>query len=114
MATELQAARQLLWMAARAVEVQGDDYAYRYGHMAKVFAADTAVDVCRRSMELFGGAGIMFENEWPMQKYPRDALSFLHSDGTQTAHELSVIDDVRRRDRVGDGEPLDTPGPDDK
>lgn len=99
-ATELQAARQLLWMAARAVEAQGDDYAYQYGHMAKVFAADTAVDVCRRSMELFGGAGIMFETDRPMQKYLRDALSFLHSDGTQTAHRLSAIADIRERDPV--------------
>lgn len=95
MATELQAARQLLWMAARAVEEQGEDYDYQYGHMAKVFAADTAVDVCQRSMELFGGAGIMFETERPMQKYLRDALSFLHSDGTQRAHKLSAIADIR-------------------
>jgi len=98
MATELQAARQLLWMAATAVEAQGDDYAYQYGHMAKVFAADAAVDVCQRSMELFGGAGIMFENERPMQKYLRDALSFLHSDGTQTAHKLSAMADIREHD----------------
>ena len=61
-------------------------------------AADAAVDVCQRSMELFGGAGIMFENERPMQKYLRDALSFLHSDGTQTAHKLSAMADIREHD----------------
>ncbi|MGM0590448.1 MAG: acyl-CoA dehydrogenase family protein [Halobacteriota archaeon] len=102
MAAELQAARMLLWMAATAVEEQGDDYDYQYGHMAKVFAADTAVDVCQRSMEKFGGAGIMFENDRPMQKYMRDAISFLHSDGTQTAHKLSAIHDIIDYDPVED------------
>lgn len=95
MATELQAARSLLWTAARAVERQGDDYDYAYGHMGKVFAARTAVDVCQNALELFGGRGIMFENERPMQKYLRDSLSFLHSDGTEKAHLECVVDELR-------------------
>lgn len=95
MSMELQAARSLLWTAARAVERQGDEYQRAYGHMAKVFAAETAVDVTRRSLEIFGGYGVMFENERPMQKYMRDVLSFLHSDGTQRAHTQSVLDELR-------------------
>ena len=101
MATEIQAARALLWTAARAVENQGEGYQYEYGAMAKVFAADTAFDVAKRALEKFGGAGIMLENEYPAQKYLRDTLSFLHSDGTQTAHKESLITDLKAQYDAG-------------
>ena len=102
MAMELQAARSLLWTAARAVDNQGSDYQYEYGGMAKVFAADTAFDVATRSLEKFGGAGVMLSNDAPMQKYLRDTLSFLHSDGTQTAHTANVIDALKEQYRRGE------------
>jgi acyl-CoA dehydrogenase len=89
METEIQAARSLLWTAARAVDEQGEDYDHEYGHMAKVFAADTAVDVTERALTKFGGSGIMLET--PIQKYHRDALSFQHSDGTQEGHRENIL-----------------------
>lgn len=92
MAGELQAARALLWTAARAAE-ESPAPSYPYDSMAKVIAAETAVDVCQRSLELFGGAGIMLDE--PVQKYFRDAISFLHSDGTQRAHKQKVINEIR-------------------
>jgi acyl-CoA dehydrogenase len=95
MAMELQAARSLLWTAARAVDRQGEDYQYEYGAMGKVYAAEVAFDVAKRALEKFGGAGIMLETEYPMQKYLRDALSYLHSDGTQEAHTDRVADALR-------------------
>lgn len=97
MAAELQAARALLWTAARAIEAQGEDYWYEYGSMGKVFAAETAFDVSKRSLEMFGGQGIMLESDRPMQKYLRDCLSFLHSDGAQGAHKEAVIEALRAR-----------------
>jgi alkylation response protein AidB-like acyl-CoA dehydrogenase len=96
-ATELQAARALLWTAAEAIEGQGDDYWREYGSMGKVFAADTAFDVSQRALEKFGAQGIMFENPRPMQKYLRDTLSFLHSDGAQEAHKESIITALKER-----------------
>ncbi|PCR88878.1 acyl-CoA dehydrogenase family protein [Natrinema ejinorense] len=90
MATEIQAARSLLWTAARAVDEQGESYDHEHGHMAKVFAADTAVDVTERALTKFGGSGIMLET--PIQKYHRDALSFQHSDGTQEGHRENILD----------------------
>jgi alkylation response protein AidB-like acyl-CoA dehydrogenase len=65
--------------------------------MGKVFAADRAFDVARRSLEMFGAQGIMFENPRPMNKYLRDCLSFLHSDGAQGAHKEAVVDALRER-----------------
>ncbi|MFB6129916.1 MAG: acyl-CoA dehydrogenase family protein [Salinigranum sp.] len=89
MATDIQAARSLLWTAARAVDEQGERYNHVYGHMAKIFAADVAVDVTERALTKFGGSGIMLD--YPVQKYHRDALSFQHSDGTQEAHRENVL-----------------------
>ena len=97
MHADLGAARALLWTGARAIEAQGDDYWREYGSMGKVFAADRAFDVARRSLEMFGAQGIMFENPRPMNKYLRDCLSFLHSDGAQGAHKEAVVDALRER-----------------
>lgn len=93
MGTQIQAARSLLWTAARAVERQGRDYDHELGHMAKVFAADVAVDVTERALTKFGGSGIMLD--YPAQKYHRDALSFQHSDGTQEAHRENIVELIR-------------------
>lgn len=95
MVTEYQAARSLLWTAARAVEAQASNYDPMFSSMAKVFAADTAVDICQRSLEKFGGMGIMLES--PIQKYFRDAISFLHSDGTQEVHTQRVANRILDR-----------------
>jgi alkylation response protein AidB-like acyl-CoA dehydrogenase len=97
MAMELQSARALLWTAAEAIEEQGDDYWTEYGSMGKVVGSETAFDVSKRAIEKFGGAGIMLENDRPMQKYLRDTLSFLHSDGTIEAHKESVINVLKER-----------------
>lgn len=99
MVTEYQAACSLLWTAARAVEEQDTDYDPMFSSMAKLFAAETAVDICQRSLEKFGGMGIMLRS--PIQKYVRDAVSFLHSDGTQEVHTQRVADRLRERYESG-------------
>lgn len=96
MATRLEAARSLVWRAARAVDSGADDAA-KLISMAKVYAADTAVAVCLKAMEVLGGASIMLEH--PVQKYLRDCLSFLHSDGTQQVHAHRVLTQLRREVR---------------
>lgn len=102
MTMEIQTARSLLWTAARAIEGQGEDYRPEYGGIAKVFAAEQAFDVAQRSLEKFGGTGVMLENDRPIEKYLRDTLSFLHSDGTQTAHTENVISDLQQRYDAGE------------
>lgn len=92
MAMELQAARSLLWSAARAAD-RAPDYDYPLDSMAKVFAAEVSVDITKRALEMFGGSGIMLGTI--AQKYHRDALSFLHSDGTQRAHLEKVSNHIR-------------------
>lgn len=86
-ATQLEAARSLIWRAARAVTEPG--YDLRLGSMAKTCATDAAVHAGLEAMEIHGGLGIMIE-ECGVDKYLRDALSFQHSDGTQDAHRLQI------------------------
>lgn len=95
MAAELEAVRAFVRMAARAADTRPHEEVFELGSMAKWFAARTSVDVCRRAMETFGGGGIMLDN--PAQKYFRDAVSFLHSDGTQTMHLEKVARQLRAR-----------------
>lgn len=79
MAIELEAARSLIWQAASAYDRGSTRTPLQF--MAKWFAVEAAVKVCMKSMEVFGGFSIM--RDMPVQKYMRDCLSFLHSDGSQ-------------------------------
>ncbi|MCL4231010.1 MAG: acyl-CoA dehydrogenase family protein [Dehalococcoidia bacterium] len=85
MELQLETARQLIWRAAWAAD-HGETVDLRLPPMAKEYASEVAVNVCIRAMEIFGGAGIMME--LPMQKYIRDALTFLHSEGTNQIMRL--------------------------
>ena len=86
MATELEAARSLIYRAALAFD--GGDTSTPLQYMAKWNAAEIAVRVCTTAMEIFGGKSIL--QEFPVQKHLRDCLSFLHSDGTQQSRLLLI------------------------
>jgi len=79
MASLLDAARVQIWHAAWLADCK-DASAAVHGLLAKVNASETAVEVCKLAGEVLGGASIMYEH--PIEKYQRDAASFLHSDGT--------------------------------
>jgi len=79
MASLLDAARVQIWHAAWLADNK-DPSAAVHGLLAKVNASETAVEVCKLAGEVLGGASIMYEH--PVEKYQRDAASFLHSDGT--------------------------------
>ena len=79
MAIGLDVARTMVYRSAWAVNHQ-DPYDFTLGWKAKVFASEVAFDCARWGVEIFGGAGIM--QAAPMEKYLRDASTFLHSDGT--------------------------------
>jgi alkylation response protein AidB-like acyl-CoA dehydrogenase len=95
MYAELEAARSLIWRAAWAVE---HDPAYRHelGTAAKVVAADAAMHACLSAAEIHGALAIM-RGASPMEKFIRDCLSFLHSDGAQDSLRLRMADAIRRR-----------------
>ena len=78
MAMKIQAARSYLWFAG--YDCGQDDFDRKHASLAKIFASEVSVEVCRDALELWGAAGYMKKN--PVEKLLRDALSFLHSDGT--------------------------------
>jgi acyl-CoA dehydrogenase len=79
MAMKLDAARLQVWKAAWLADRKQPE-ARTLGLLAKVNASETAFEACRLACEVLGGAAIMHDH--PVEKYLRDAASFLHSDGT--------------------------------
>jgi alkylation response protein AidB-like acyl-CoA dehydrogenase len=79
MAMKLDAARLQIWKAAWLADRKQPE-ARPLGLLAKVNASETAFECCKLAGEILGGASIMHEH--PVEKYLRDASSFLHSDGT--------------------------------
>jgi alkylation response protein AidB-like acyl-CoA dehydrogenase len=87
MATRLEAVAALLRHAALAVDERSHD-ADALCNMVKVFASHEIVNVCQNAMELHGGYGAMLEVG--IEKYMRDALINLHSDGTTDVSNFKI------------------------
>ena len=62
---------------------------------AELVAADVAVRVCLSAMEVLGGLAIM-QGDSPLEKWLRDCLSFMHSDGAQDSHRLRIANLTRQ------------------
>jgi len=88
MATRLEAVAALLRHAALAVDEHSPD-ADALCNMVKVFASHEIVQVCQHAMELHGGYGTMLEVG--IEKYMRDALINLHSDGTSDVSNFKIV-----------------------
>ena len=76
LATEVEAARTLIWRAAWAVDHSPEE-AHRLQSMAKLAGTEASAKVGVRSLEIFGGAGVL--KSQPMEKLARDAISMLHA-----------------------------------
>jgi alkylation response protein AidB-like acyl-CoA dehydrogenase len=81
MAMQTEAARQLTYRAAAAVDagMKGPELA-TLAAMAKCFASDVAMKVATDAVQLFGAAGI--SNEYPINRYFRDAKVVQIIEGT--------------------------------
>jgi len=86
MAMKLQAVRSYLWYAGW--NCGQEDFDRKHASLSKVFAAEEAVEVCVEALELWGATGYMKKN--PIEKLLRDAMSFLHSDGTNDVLTLKA------------------------
>lgn len=78
MATEIEAARFLVWRAAWLLDIGQNPI--REASMAKLFASEVAVRVSREAMQIHGGYGQM--REFPVGRFHRDALVYLVGEGT--------------------------------
>ena len=70
MATEIEAARQLVYAAARTID-EGNPGGSKYAAMCKVYATDVAMRVTTEAVQMFGGYG--YCRDYPIEKYMRDA-----------------------------------------
>ena len=70
MATQIEAARALVYMAARNVDKGVKDIS-KISAMAKVFASDVAMKVTTDAVQIMGGYGYM--RDYPVEKMMRDA-----------------------------------------
>jgi alkylation response protein AidB-like acyl-CoA dehydrogenase len=91
MAMQLAAARAYIWQAAWSAGQADMDP--MHANLSKVFASQTAVHVCQQALELWAAAGYMRKN--PLEKLIRDALSFLHSDGTNDVLTLRAASNLK-------------------
>jgi acyl-CoA dehydrogenase len=90
MATEIEAARLLVWQAAW-LHDQGKR-ATLESSFAKRFAADTAMKVTTDAVQIFGGYGYI--KEYPVEKLMRDAKLFQIYEGTSQIQRLVIAREI--------------------
>jgi acyl-CoA dehydrogenase len=90
MATEIEAARLLVWQAAW-LHDQGKRATLQSSY-AKRFAADTAMKVTTDTVQVFGGYGYM--KEYPVEKLMRDAKLFQIYEGTSQIQRLVIAREI--------------------
>ena len=90
MATEIAAARLLVWQAAW-LHDQGER-ATLESSFAKRFSADTAMKVTTDAVQVFGGYGYM--KEYPVEKLMRDAKLFQIYEGTSQIQRLVIAKEI--------------------
>lgn len=90
-AISLEAARNLIWKAAWALdhpEAAASLPTLPLATAARVFTAETVCEATEKAAECFGAMGVM--RDMPLQKYVHDAVKFLHS-GTSGAVDMFEV-----------------------
>ncbi len=87
MATQIEAARQLVYAAATALDKKLPG-AGKMAAMAKLYATDTAMKATTDAVQIFGGYGFM--KDYPIEKYMRDAKITQIYEGTNQVQRLVV------------------------
>ncbi len=94
MATELEAARALLYLAAAKV-TDGSPDKSRFSAMAKRFSTDTGSSVVDRALQLFGGYGYL--KDYPIERFWRDLRVHSILEGTNQIMRMIVGRDLLRQ-----------------
>ncbi|MDM1270805.1 acyl-CoA dehydrogenase family protein [Acinetobacter indicus] len=86
MATEIEAARQLVHFAARKKE--SGESCLTEASMAKLFASEMAERVCSKALQIFGGYGYL--KDFPIERIYRDARICQIYEGTSDIQRLVI------------------------
>jgi len=87
MATEIEAARQLVYLAAAHCDRGGPDIAY-YGAIAKLFATDVAMKATTEAVQVLGGYGYIKDH--PVERWMRDAKAMQIYEGTNQVQRVVI------------------------
>ena len=98
MATELEAARLLVWRAAW-MQDQGQDTT-RESSVAKYYAARAAMRACNAAVQIHGGYG--YTREFPVERYLRDAKLAEIGEGTNEVQKMVIARELLKDVRVTD------------
>ncbi len=94
MATEIDAARLLVWRAAN-MAARGLPFTSAEGSMAKLKASEVAVRTTERAIQILGGNG--YTRDYPVERWARDAKIFTIYEGTSEIQRLMIASAVSRR-----------------
>ena len=94
MASGIEAARQLTYAAAAAVDADAPDLAY-WTSSAKLIAGDMAMRVTTDAVQVLGGYG--YVSEYPVERMMRDAKITQLYEGTQQVQRMIVARQLLRR-----------------
>jgi alkylation response protein AidB-like acyl-CoA dehydrogenase len=94
MATDLEAARALLYLAAAKVTDEAPDKT-RFSAMAKRLATDNGSAVVDRALQLFGGYGYL--KDYPIERFWRDLRVHSILEGTNQIMRMVVARDLLRQ-----------------
>jgi alkylation response protein AidB-like acyl-CoA dehydrogenase len=83
---ELDAARLLIWRAA-ALADDGRSFTHE-ASMAKLYASEAAARACDHALQIHGGYGYI--NEFPVERYVRDARLTRIGEGTSEVQRLLI------------------------
>ncbi len=87
MATELEAARLMVYQAAAELDANSQD-ATLYCAMAKRFATDAGFRICDEALQLHGGYGYL--RDFPIERFLRDVRVHQLLEGTNEIMRLIV------------------------
>ncbi len=94
MATQVEAARLLVYAAARTID-SGEKNITEEASMAKVFASDVAMKVTVDAVQVCGGAGYM--RDYPLEKMMRDAKITQIYEGSNEVLRNTIAVGLRKR-----------------
>ena len=94
MAMKLEAARQLVYVAAAKSERNDPDLTF-FGAAAKCFASDIAMSITTDAVQLLGGAG--YTTDFPAERMMRDAKITQIYEGTNQIQRIVMARQVLAR-----------------
>ncbi|MCA6071195.1 MAG: acyl-CoA dehydrogenase family protein, partial [Endomicrobium sp.] len=88
MATEVEAARALLYASARMIDSGREKRTSKESAMAKLFCSEVAMKVTTNAVQIFGGYG--YSREYPVEKMMRDAKITTLYEGTSQIQKNEI------------------------